>query len=61
MAYVLGNRTLYERDFKLKDGRTITIYFFSARVPESGKPCDLPDGYSVGVNKRTDLPYVRKK
>lgn len=53
--------TLYEREVRLRDGTKITIYFFSTRVPQRGKPCDLPDGYSVGVNKRTGLPYVKKR
>jgi hypothetical protein len=60
MVYKHENWTLYTRDVKLKKG-SITIYFFSARVPKSGTPCDLPEGYTVGVNKRTGLPYVRKK
>ena len=60
MVYKLDKWTLYTRDVKLKE-RSITIYFFSTKVPKSGTPCDLPEGCSVGVNKRTNLPYVRKK
>jgi hypothetical protein len=61
MAYKLDKWTLYRHDVKLKDGKTITVYYFSVRAPQRGTPCDLPEGYSVGVNKRTNLPYVRKR
>jgi hypothetical protein len=61
MAYTHEGWTLYTRDVTLKGGRKQTIYFFSKRTPKSGKPCDLPSGYSVGVNKRTGLPYLKKK
>lgn len=52
---------LYEREVRLSDGSKINIYFFSTRVPKRGNPSDLPEGYSVGVNKRTGLPYVKKR
>jgi hypothetical protein len=61
MAYTYQGWTLYTRDVKLKGGRMQTIYFFSKRTPKSGKPCELPPGYEVGVNKRTGLPYLKKK
>jgi hypothetical protein len=61
MAYVHDGWTLYSRDVTLKGGRIQTIYFFSKRIPKSGTPCDLPEGYSVGINKRTGLPYLKKK
>jgi len=61
MVYKHENWTLYTRDVKLKGGKTVTIYFFSARVPKYGTPCDLPEGHTVGVNKRTGLPYLKKK
>jgi len=61
MAYTHEGWTLYTRNVKLKGGRNQTIYFFSKRTPKSGSPCELPNGYSVGVNKRTGLPYLKKK
>ena len=60
MAYLYEGWTLYKRDVTLKGGRIQTIYFFSKRTPKSGTPSDKPDGYSVGVNKRTGLPYLKK-
>jgi len=61
MAFTHEGWTLYTRDVKLKGGRNQTIYFFSKRTPKSGTPCDKPANYSVGVNKRTGLPYLKKK
>ena len=61
MAYVHDGWTLYSRDVTLKGGRQQTIYFFSKRTPKSGSPCDKPDNMVVGVNKRTGLPYLKKK
>jgi hypothetical protein len=61
MAYTHEGWTLYTRNVKLKGGRNQTIYFFSKRTPKSGTPCDKPPNYTVGVNKRTGLPYLKKK
>ena len=61
MVYEYEGWTLYTRDVELKGGRNQTIYFFSKRTPKSGEPCDKPDKYKVGVNKRTGLPYLQKK
>ncbi|MFW6121264.1 MAG: hypothetical protein ACOC80_10265 [Petrotogales bacterium] len=61
MVFTYEGWTLYKRDVTLKGGREQTIYFFSKRTPKSGTPCDKPVGYAVGVNKRTGLPYLKKK
>ena len=61
MAFTYEGWTLYKRDVTLKGGRQQTIYFFSKRTPKSGTPADKPDGYTVGVNKRTGLPYLKKQ
>ena len=61
MTFTHEGWTLYTRDVKLKGGRNQTIYFFSKRTPKSGTPCDKPANYMVGVNKRTGLPYLKKK
>jgi hypothetical protein len=61
MAYTQDGYTLHKRDVKLKGGKTQTIYFFCKKMPpKSGSPCDMPNGYKVGVNKRTGLPYLKK-
>ncbi len=61
MVYTYEGWTLYMRDVTLKGGKKQRIYFFSKRTPKSGTPCDKPEGYVVGVNKRTGLPYLKKK
>jgi hypothetical protein len=61
MTFTHEGWTLYTRNVKLKGGRNQTIYFFSKRTPKSGTPCDKPANYTVGVNKRTGLPYLKKK
>ncbi len=52
--------TLFTRDVTLKGGRVQTIYFFSARKPKSGNAIDKPSGYTVKVNQRTGLPFLKK-
>ncbi len=61
MAYTHEEYTLYAREVELKGGHVQTIYFFSRRVPRSGVAVDLPDDYEVAVNKRTGLPYLKKR
>ena len=61
MVFKFYNWTLYTRDVRLKGGKTITIHFFSTRIPKRGTACDMPEGHTVGVNKRTGLPYVKKR
>lgn len=60
-VYKYGEYTLYKKDVKLRSGRTQTIYFFSRRIPVSGKPCDKPDNLIVNINPRTGMPYLKKK
>jgi hypothetical protein len=61
MVYKHEGWTLYKKDVTLKGGRNQTIYYFSKRTPKSGSQCDKPDNMVVGVNKRTGLPYLKKK
>jgi hypothetical protein len=61
-VYKHGKYTLYTRKIKLKNvGRLIDIYFFSSHKPKSGTPCAMPEGYEVGVNPRTKMPFLKKK
>jgi hypothetical protein len=56
-----GGWTLYTREVKLKRGPKVQIYFFSRKKPKSGKPCEMPPGKKVIVNKRTGLPFLKGK
>ncbi|HEC82102.1 MAG TPA: DUF2188 domain-containing protein [Thermoplasmatales archaeon] len=60
-VYKYGKYTLYKRKVTLESGKTLTIYFFSDHKPKSGTPTGMPDGYVVGVNPRSGMPYLRKK
>lgn len=52
--------TLYQRETPTKGGGATTFYFFAKKTPKSGSPTTKPDGYSVEVNERTKLPYLRR-
>ncbi|HUR26030.1 MAG TPA: amino acid permease [Candidatus Thermoplasmatota archaeon] len=52
--------TLYRRDIATKAGGSRPLYFFAKGTPKSGVPSAKPDGYNVGVNGRTGLPYLTK-
>jgi hypothetical protein len=61
MIFTQEEWTLYTRIFHFKGGQKQEIYFFSKRTPKCGTPCDLPDGYTVGMNKRTGFPYLKRE
>ena len=61
MAFVYEGWTLYSKAVTLRGGKNQIIYFFSKRTPKSGVPAEKPDHMEVGVNKRTGLPYLKKK
>ena len=61
MAYMYKSWTLYKGHVELKDGNTLTPYFFSRWKPKKGIPCDLPNEYNVAFNSRTGLPYLNRK
>lgn len=60
MPFQKDGYTLHTREVTLKGNRIQRIYFFAKRKPKSGKPCDLPDGFKVGKNARTGLPYLKR-
>jgi hypothetical protein len=60
MPFTKDGYTLYTREVKLKGDRIQRIYYFAKGKPKSGTPSDLPDGYKVGKNPRTGLPYLKK-
>jgi Holliday junction resolvasome RuvABC DNA-binding subunit len=56
-----GEYNLYEKEIELKDGNKRTVRFFSKEEPENSKLIMLPRGYEVKENKKTGVPYLRKK
>ncbi len=60
-VFTYGPYTLYTRQVKLKNtGRLIDIFYFCLHTPKSGIPCAIPEGYEVGVNPYTKMPYLQK-
>jgi hypothetical protein len=53
--------TLYKRVTDKQNETKTTIHFFSRDKPALGHPAQLPDGYQIAVNKKTGIPYLRKK
>lgn len=53
--------TLYRKEIKLGPDKNRTINFFSKEKPDDGKPVQLPDGYEVNVNRKTGVPYIKRK
>lgn len=61
-GYTYEDYTLFFKDISLKgSNRTQRIYFFSKGEPKSGVPCDKPDGFTLGFNKRTGMPYLKRE
>lgn len=58
--FTFNGYTLYSREVKLKGGNKRPIYYFSKHKPKSGSPSPKPEGYHVGVNEETGLPFLKK-
>lgn len=59
-AFVHNGYTLYSRPTKTRGGGETMFYFFAKKTPTSGTPSAKPAGYTVGVNSRTGLPFLRR-
>jgi hypothetical protein len=53
--------TLYKRETGNQREGKKTIHFFSKEKPDNSRPVQLPDGYQISVNKKTGIPYLKKK
>ncbi len=53
--------TLYEKTIEGPSGKVRTVRFFSKAEPEGAEPIELPKGYEVKVNKKTGVPYLKRK
>lgn len=58
--FKIRNYILYEREIATKNGKKRKIYFFSNKKIENAKPCKKPAGYTVGINKKTGVPFLKK-
>ena len=52
---------LYKKVIKINEEDDRIIHFFAKEPPETGEPANLPSGYEVKINRRTGVPYIRKK
>jgi hypothetical protein len=59
--YEKNGYKLYVREVKLRSGKIQKIYFFSKKKPKHGTRCALPEGYKVAINKRSGMPYLKRK
>lgn len=55
-----GKYTLYKKEIG-KGAKKTTIHFFSKQKPATGTPVPVPEGYRIAVNKKTKIPYLKKK
>jgi len=64
--YKHGSYTLYKKDVKTKskkskDKQKREVYFFSKQKRNRSEPSDLPKGFEVRINRKTGVPYLRKR
>ena len=60
-GYQYGDYFLYEKKITIKDKHKRTIRFFSKIQPDDGEAIKLPKGYEVKENRKTGVPYLKKK
>lgn len=60
-SFSFKNYQLYQKEIDLGNGKKRTIRFFSKDIPDDAIPTTLPDNYEVKINKKTGVPYLRKK
>ncbi len=60
-GYTYEDYTLYTKKIETKSGKKRFVRFFSKAEPDEGEPSELPTGFEVKVNKKTGLPYLKKK
>ncbi|HEC76596.1 MAG TPA: hypothetical protein ENI33_04995 [Thermoplasmatales archaeon] len=58
--FKVGDYILYEREIATKSGKKRKIYFFSNKKVKDAHPCKKPAGYTVNINKRTGVPFLKK-
>ncbi len=53
--------TLYQRETKTPDGKGSTLHYFAKSKSDKGHPSPLPKGYRIALNKKTGVPYLKKR
>ena len=60
-SYMHKGYILYEKKIKTPSGNKKIFRFFSKTKPKTAKPIELPKGFKVLINKKTGVPYIKKK
>jgi hypothetical protein len=60
-GYRHGDYTLYKKEIEASSGKKRIVHFFSKAEPDEGVPVKSPVGFEVKINKKTGVPYLRKK
>jgi len=60
-GYKYNGYRLYKKNIVIDDEDKRTIHFFAKEPPETGEPAYLPKDYEVKINRKTGVPYIRKK
>ena len=60
-GYKYNGYRLYKKNIVINDEDERTIHFFAKEPPETGEPSHLPEDYEVKINRKTGVPYIRKK
>ena len=59
MVYTHEDWKLYEMDVDFTTIGRRKSYFFSKKTPKRGTPCDMPKGYEIVFNKKTNMPLLK--
>ena len=46
---------------KVNEKTNGVMFFFGKEVKEGAEEIDLPEGYTIGENSRSGLPFIKKK
>jgi len=57
----IGDYILNKQQIKMRNDTMQTLYYFSKGSSEKGTPCTKPKQYEISYNKRTNVPYLKKK
>lgn len=65
MAYAHKNSKgqtyyLHAKEVTLRNGRKQRIFYFAREAKEGEALAEVPQGYKVGENQRTGLPFLSK-
>ena len=57
----IGEYILHKQQVMRRNGTMGTLYYFCKGSSDKGVPCNQPDQYELNFNKRTNVPYLKKK